>query len=57
MSKKLIINADGFGFTTGVNRGIIKTVEEGVVRSTSALANMPAIEEVKTFKIDFLGLA
>jgi len=53
MNKQLIINADGFGFTLGVNQGIIKTVEEGVVRSTSALANMPAIEEIKNFQERF----
>ncbi len=44
--KQFIVNADGFGFTPGVNRGIIETIEHGIVRSTSALANMPSIEEV-----------
>ncbi|MDI6698938.1 MAG: ChbG/HpnK family deacetylase [Candidatus Saccharicenans sp.] len=57
MSKQLIINADGFGFTFGVNRGIIETIEKGVVRSTSALANMPAIEEVKKLKDRFPGVS
>jgi len=46
MFKGLIVNADGFGFTAGVNRGIIETIEKGIVRSTSALANMPSIDEV-----------
>lgn len=48
--KKLIVNADGFGFTEGINRGIIESVQNGIVRSTSALANMPAIEEVYDFQ-------
>ena len=51
--KKLIVNADGFGFTTGVNRGIIESIERGIVRSTSALANMPAIEEISDFQKRF----
>lgn len=53
MNKRLIINADGFGFTHGVNQGIIKTIEAGVVRSTSALVNMPAIEEVRNLQERF----
>jgi len=53
MKKQLIVNADGFGFTRGVNRGIIQAVQHGIVRSTSALANMPAIEEVKDFQEQF----
>lgn len=31
--KHLIVNADGYGFTTGVNRGIEETVEPGIVTS------------------------
>jgi len=44
--KKLIVNADGFGFTPGVNKGIIETMENGIVRSTSVLANMSYVGEV-----------
>jgi predicted glycoside hydrolase/deacetylase ChbG (UPF0249 family) len=43
--RRLIVNADGLGFTSGINRGIIETIKKGIVRSTSALANFPAIEE------------
>ncbi|RLA92896.1 MAG: hypothetical protein DRG83_21780 [Deltaproteobacteria bacterium] len=53
MEKKLIVNADGFGFTPGVNRGIIESIKKGIVRSTSALANMPAIEEITNFQKQF----
>jgi predicted glycoside hydrolase/deacetylase ChbG (UPF0249 family) len=46
MKKRLIVNADGFGFTYGVNKGIRETVESGIVTSISALANMPYINEI-----------
>lgn len=41
---KLIINADDFGLSEGVNYGIISAYKSGVVRSTSAMANMPGFE-------------
>ncbi|MBE3585413.1 MAG: carbohydrate deacetylase [Thermoanaerobacter sp.] len=37
----LIINADDFGYTAGVNRGIIKAMECGAVTSTSLMVNQP----------------
>lgn len=48
-SRRLIVNADGFGFTPSVNRGIVEAVEAGVVRSTSCVVNFPAIEELPAF--------
>jgi predicted glycoside hydrolase/deacetylase ChbG (UPF0249 family) len=42
----LIINADGFGFTPGVNRGIRESILQGVVTSTSCVVNFPSIEEI-----------
>ena len=47
--KHLIVNADGYGFTTGVNRGIEETVERGIVTSISANANCTAIEDLPSF--------
>jgi chitin disaccharide deacetylase len=47
--RRLIVNADGFGFTPGVNRGIEEAVEQGVVYSTSCVVNFPAIEELSAF--------
>lgn len=41
---KLIINADDFGLSEGVNYGIISAYKSGVVRSTSTMANMPWFE-------------
>lgn len=39
MIKRLIVNADDFGLTRGVCEGIIETIERGIVRSTSLIAN------------------
>lgn len=36
--RRLIINADDFGLTPGVNRGIMQTHTEGVVTSTTLMA-------------------
>ena len=47
--KHLIVNADGYGFTTGVNRGIEETVERGIVTSISANSNCTAIEDLPSF--------
>jgi predicted glycoside hydrolase/deacetylase ChbG (UPF0249 family) len=43
--KYLIVNADDFGASRGINRGILQTHLEGVVTSTSLMVNMPASEE------------
>lgn len=40
--KKVIINADDFGLTEGINKGIIEAHKKGVVTSTSLMTNMPA---------------
>ena len=42
--KQLMINADDFGFSEGHNYGIIKAFTEGVVTSTTIMANMPGFE-------------
>src|SRR4051812_38683730 len=47
--RTLIVNADGFGFAPGVNRGIEEVVQRGVVRSTSCVVNFPDIEELPEF--------
>ncbi len=36
---RLIINADDFGLTGPINRGIIETIENGIVNSVSLVAN------------------
>jgi len=48
MTKFLIINADDFGYTEGVNRGIIDAHYHGVVTSTSLMVTSPSsIEAAK----------
>ena len=42
--KRLVVNADDFGFTSDVNEGILRSYREGIVRSTSLMANGPAFE-------------
>ncbi len=42
--KLLIINADDFGFTEGVNEGVIQAHAEGAVTSTSLMVNGEAAE-------------
>jgi predicted glycoside hydrolase/deacetylase ChbG (UPF0249 family) len=42
---RLIINADDLGLACSVNRGIIETIETGVVTSTSLLMNMAACDD------------
>ena len=43
--KQLIVNADDYGYTPGVNRAIREAYRSGMVTSTSLLANGPAFEE------------
>lgn len=40
---KLIINADDFGYTKGVSEGIIEGYHKGIIKSTTALCNMPGL--------------
>jgi chitin disaccharide deacetylase len=51
--RQLIVNADDFGLTTGVNRAISEAHCDGVVSSATLMANGPAFEDaVKTAKDD-----
>ncbi len=43
--KRLIINADDFGLTAGVNRGISEAHENGVLTSATLMANGAAFED------------
>jgi predicted glycoside hydrolase/deacetylase ChbG (UPF0249 family) len=43
--RKLIINADDFGLTAGVNRAIVETHSAGVVSSATLMANAPGFED------------
>lgn len=43
--KRLIVNADDFGYTRGVNAGIVRGFREGIVTSTTIMANGDAFED------------
>lgn len=43
--KKVIINADDFGYSSAVNLGIIKSHKKGILTSTTLMANMPGCNE------------
>ncbi|MGB8801198.1 MAG: ChbG/HpnK family deacetylase [Candidatus Acidiferrales bacterium] len=43
--KSLILNADDFGMTCGVNQGIIRAHREGILTSTTLMANGPAFDD------------
>ena len=47
--KRLIINADDFGYTEGVVRGIIELHQRGLISSTSCMTNMPAWPEAAAY--------
>lgn len=52
--RRLIVNADDLGLTRGVNRAIFETIRDGIVTSTTLMANsaayQDAVEQVKTSK-------
>lgn len=50
---KLIINADDFGYSEGVNLGIISAYKNGVVSSTTMMSSMPGFNQgVELLKVN-----
>ena len=47
----LIVNADDFGLSEGVNRGIIRAHEHGIVTSTSLMVRYPAAAEAARYAL------
>jgi chitin disaccharide deacetylase len=45
MTRQLIVNADDFGYSPGVTRGIIEAHRRGIVTSTTVMVNMPGAPE------------
>lgn len=45
MAKLLIVNADDFGLSPGINAGIIEAFEKGILTSASIMVNAPAFED------------
>lgn len=44
MVKQLIVNADDYGRSPGVSRGILHAHREGIVTSTTVMVNQPGVE-------------
>lgn len=53
---KLIVNADDFGYTRANTEGIVEGYRKGIVRSTTALCNMPWLEYGRDLAKDCPGL-
>jgi hopanoid biosynthesis associated protein HpnK len=43
--KDLILNADDFGYTRGINEGIVRAHREGILTSATLMANGPAFDD------------
>src|SRR5262245_9636601 len=57
MRKYLIINADDFGASVGINRGIVDSHTCGVVTSTSLMVTGRAVREAVVMTRDCPGLS
>ena len=55
-TKRLIVNADDFGLTSGVNRAIIEGHTRGAVTSATLMANMPAFDAAVSLAKDHSSL-
>src|SRR5689334_12175655 len=42
MTRRLIVNADDFGLSEGVNRGILRAHDRGIVTSASLMVRQPS---------------
>jgi predicted glycoside hydrolase/deacetylase ChbG (UPF0249 family) len=49
MSRAVIVNADDFGQTAGINRGIVQAHEGGIVTSASLMVRWPAAEAAASY--------
>ena len=56
MEKYLVINADDFGASVGINRGIVESHAKGVVTSTSLMVYGRAVQEAVALSREHPGL-
>jgi predicted glycoside hydrolase/deacetylase ChbG (UPF0249 family) len=56
VSRRLIVNADDFGRSPGINRGIIEAHQHGIVSSTTLLVNLPWSAEAATLSVSVPNL-
>lgn len=54
--RRLIVNADDFGRTAGVNRGVVEAHRHGIVTSATLMVNYDAAPEAARLAIDCPGL-
>jgi predicted glycoside hydrolase/deacetylase ChbG (UPF0249 family) len=57
MQRLLIVNADDFNLTEGVSRGIVEGYQRGILTSTTAMVNLPGLEQSLALARDLPGLA
>jgi predicted glycoside hydrolase/deacetylase ChbG (UPF0249 family) len=55
--RRLIVNADDFGLSSGVNRGISRAHEQGLVTSASLMVRWPAAAEAAAYSREHPGLS
>ncbi|MDR0248391.1 MAG: carbohydrate deacetylase [Oscillospiraceae bacterium] len=53
---KVIFNADDFGYSKGVNLGVLESYKHGLVRSTSLMATKPAFDHAVLVASEHPGL-
>jgi predicted glycoside hydrolase/deacetylase ChbG (UPF0249 family) len=53
----LIVNADDFGQSAGINRGVVAAHESGIVTSASLMVRWPAAAEAAAYARDHPGLS
>ncbi len=53
---KVIINSDDFGYSRGVNYGILDAYRLGILTSTTVMANMPGFDHAVSLKKDYPNL-
>src|SRR3954469_3096539 len=56
-AKLLIVNADDFGYSPGVNAGILRAHAEGIVTSTSLMVRRPAAADAVAAARDYPELS
>ena len=53
---RLVVNADDFGMSPEISRGILRAHREGVVTSTSVLGNVADVDGVRALLAEAPGL-
>ena len=54
--RRLLVNADDFGLSPGVNRGILAAFRDGILTSTTMLVNLPCFDDAVSLAVANPGL-